>query len=248
LTFLGKKHLPVNPLDKGKYSSTRNLSKDEKRRRIASFIDELPTKMIRKMQKIEHLQEEIFEDQDYECPFAPALCNRSRDIVERRRIPKIQNRYENEWRDRQRRLEQERLDKEKREMELYQSMQIHRPSKRRRYSSAKKSRRNSTFTSNRKKRRTSYARNQEESASPERTLYDTQKEWLDRRDAKILERKMEIADRELMEGDGYTFAPRINRRSSQKIKMSFQDRQEMYKKKKDRNIQKLNQSLDSFSF
>lgn len=52
---LGKKHLPVNPLDRNKFSSARNLSKKQKKKRIARFIENLPNKMIRKMQKIEHL-------------------------------------------------------------------------------------------------------------------------------------------------------------------------------------------------
>jgi hypothetical protein len=42
--------------------------------------------------------------------------------------------------------------------------------------------------------------------------------------------------------------PRINRRSSQKIKMNFFKRQEMYKKKKDQNFEKLNRSVDSYSY
>lgn len=102
--FLERKHLPVNPLDKNKYSSARNLSKEQKKRRIAGFIENLPHKMINKMRNIETLQEEIQEDIDYDCPFAPALCNKSRDIVNRRSLKKIQNRYQDEYREKQRKL------------------------------------------------------------------------------------------------------------------------------------------------
>jgi hypothetical protein len=118
INCVGKKHLPTNPLDK-KYSTGKVLSKTEKKQRIAQFIDELPNKMIRKMKNIESLQEEILEDVDYECPFAPALCNKSRDIVDRRRMKKIQDRYADEHRRKERRLENERIERERKEMELY---------------------------------------------------------------------------------------------------------------------------------
>jgi len=50
------------------------------------------------MKNIENLGLEIEEDIEFDCPFAPALCNKSRDIVERRGMRKIQNRYEEEHR------------------------------------------------------------------------------------------------------------------------------------------------------
>lgn len=239
-------------------------SKDEKKARISRFIEELPNKMIKKMRKIENLQEEIEEDRDYECPFAPALCNKSRDIVDRRRLRKIYDRYEDEHKEKERRLNLERIEKERREMELYQSMQIHRPSNRK-YSSSKRSnrsrsRRNSVsknYTTTKNKRRSrrvslrnsySFMNRGDQFESPRKSIYDTQKEWLDRRNEKILRMQMDNADRELMEGEEYNFIPKINRRSSSRIKMDFFERQQMYKKKKEKNIEKLNRSVDSYSF
>lgn len=90
--------------------------------------------------------------------------------------------------------------------------------------------------------------NGDSSESPKKSIYETQKEWLERRNEKVLQMQMDNADRELMDGENYSFVPKINKRSSKKIKMDFFERQEMYRKKKLRNIKKLNRSVDSYSY
>lgn len=63
--------------------------------------------------------------------------------------------------------------------------------------------------------------------SPERkTPYDTQKEWLEKKNSKILQMRVSYADRELMQEEDYKFAPTVNRKSTSKIKLDFFQRQE----------------------
>lgn len=68
--------------------------------------------------------------------------------------------------------------------------------------------------------------------SPRKSVYDTQKDWLDRKNQKILQMQMDNADQELQETEDYNFIPRINRNSSKKITVDFFERQNMYKSKK----------------
>ena len=58
---------------------------------------------------------------------------------------------------------------------------------------------------------------------------------------------MDKADQQLMEAEEYNFAPRLNHRSNSKIKMTFEERQEMYKKKRESNRKKLYRSVDRYS-
>lgn len=88
---------------------------------------------------LEDLQDEREEDIGYDCPFAPALCNKSRDLYEKSRKPKIYERYESEYKDKKRRLEKQRKEKERREIEKLENMQYHRPENRK-FTTMKKSR------------------------------------------------------------------------------------------------------------
>lgn len=205
------------------------------------------------MKNLENLQGDVHEEVDVYCPFAPALCNKSRDIVDKLKIKKIQDRYEEDFKRKQEKIQKEKLESERKEMLTYQSQQIHRTD---RYSSVKKSesiRNLNSINKNKKSFRKSLNRSRgsdyfgHDSQSPRKNIYESQKEWLEKRDLKILQMQKDSADKELMYGEEYSFVPHINKRSSSRIKMEFFDRQQMYKKNKEEKLDRLNKSTDDMT-
>lgn len=223
----GKKAIPTNPLRNSKTSLKPDLSKEKKKERIEKFIQNLPEKIVSKLKKIEDISDQIDDKYDRDCPFAPALCNKSRDIVEKRRIKPIYERYESDHQKKVDKIQKEKLERERLEIEELRKNQVHRTDQKQ-LNRTNRSSSTANLTSQ-KKSHPGYLRNSKDNSpgSAERkTPYDTQKEWLEKKNSKILQMRMSHADRELMEEEDYKFAPTINKKSASKIKLDFFQRQE----------------------
>ena len=73
----------------------RKNSQPQDRSRVQEYVSIVEDRLVQKMQKMEILADLYEEDLERKCPFAPALCNKSRVMCSRMRIRPIHERYRN---------------------------------------------------------------------------------------------------------------------------------------------------------
>ena len=174
-------------------------------------MNQIENQLNKKYDHIERTKEEdelVLRDT---CTFTPEITNRSRDICDIKGTEPIHMRYEREHRKKERRLEKERQLKQEKVIK-----------------SLKKKPKLNTIPKD----------EDHDGKGEKKDLYKQGKEWLQRRNMKILEIQAEEMERQFEESEKL-YKPRINERSRSTVKMNFIERQKMYQKRRDRNKRSL---------
>lgn len=83
----------------------------------------------------------------------------------------------------------------------------------------------------------------------ETSVYDSNKEWLERRNKKILKMQMDEVNSKFEDEQSKFFKPRINNSSKKRLRGSnFYERQRSYQKKKMEKLKKLDKQKNSYTF
>jgi len=156
---------------------------------------------------------------DNQCPFTPAITNHSRNIVNKKRMKPIHQRYEKEMKQKTERLEFERKMKEKREKRLL-SQTLKKSKKRHK----------------RKRNRDCFV------MTKSRDLYLEGQKSVARKRAKRIEEHARRVENNIREVE-YLFSPKINPKSREYVKASkFEDRQKLFSRRKSRRIRNIKKS------
>lgn len=85
----------VNKKNKKRYSSLKKRRDSSKKKKLdlEYFAGKIEETITRKMRKIEDLTDLENDKMRQECTFAPAICNKSRSMVETKQIKPIYERY-----------------------------------------------------------------------------------------------------------------------------------------------------------
>ena len=144
------------------------------------------------------------------CTFTPEITNRSRNICDVKGTEPIHMRYEREHRQKERKLEKERQRKNEK---IINSLKKPKP-------------------------KTALKDEDQDQHAEKKDLYKQGREWLHRRNMKILEIQAEKMEKNFEQSEKL-YRPRINERSRSSVKLNFSERQKMYKNRRDRNKRSL---------
>lgn len=198
---------------------------------MKQFLKSIEHKLSRKQEKIDYINEMLDEQNEENCPFAPAICNKSREILNRTAYRPIYQRYQKFYE-----KKQENIDKFKRKREK---------KKRKEFQDSKKRKMKEMMKSTRFQEEEEQEENQEE---VKKSLYDSHMEWMDKRNRKVLKMQMSSVDKNFDDEEETYFKPKINKRSSSSVKLSFFERQEQYKKRKVKNMKRIDKKMHQFPF
>lgn len=183
-----------------------------------NFLDRMEDQMIVRLANKEDILDTQDEDFEKNYPFTPAISNQSRLICKMNKQEPIYVRY------------QEYLDEKNKKLE-----EIREEKKRREKAEAK-----TQMATNRKRRRSK--------DDIDRDFYKDNKDWLEKKNRKIKNQVAQKLRREVTDPN-LTFKPRINSRSKDILRdKNFEERQRIYRKKKDKKQLKTIMALPTYKF
>lgn len=165
------------------------------------------------------------EELQTRCPFTPALTNQSREITERNNLKPIHERYQKEIEKKEKKIKKQR-ELKKRIEDIKERKSI------------------KNFTSRNNKRRSSEIKfgfkPKYESAGLARSkdLYKQGKKMIEKRNERIYEEQTKRFEMEFEEDEDF-YKPKINEYSKSVVKSNFEERQKMFKRRKNRNKRQL---------
>jgi hypothetical protein len=76
---------------------------------ISTFVESIPSKINKRLQILEGIQDKVLEEIDTNCPFNPAITNKSRKICEAKGLKSIHLRFTEELAAKQAKIESQKL-------------------------------------------------------------------------------------------------------------------------------------------
>lgn len=189
------------------------------------FLQKIENQLIQKYQKREIMKELKIQEMQNSCPFTPALAIHSREIISKKKLRPIHQRYKTELKKKEKKIKKKR--------ELRKKVEQFRERK-----SMKKFKR--------KKTKSKIGLNQR-GITKSRDLYKQGRELIKKKHAKIYEEQARQIELQFEENEDY-FKPKINEYSKSVVKSDFEERQKMFKRRKIRNKRKLKKRNCSYSF
>lgn len=207
------------------------MSFSEKKEVISNFVHNIPNRIVKRLEILEGIQDRVLDEIDTNCPFNPAISNKSRQIWEKKGFKSIQFRYTDESAAKQAKIEKQKLklqqeiEKSLKKDSIFRTTCIVRDTEDE----------GSFVTKNLFSSFDEHAPRRERSANP--SFYQSQINWLQEKSNKILETQMQIANSELDYID-QSFAPQINQKSRKMVQGSFEQRQEAFESRRQESIKK----------
>ena len=183
----------------------------------------MENQLIEKYTRREKLVEDRINQIEEECPFTPALSNRSRYLTSQRKMKPLHLRYDKELKKKNKKLRQERELKAKREKRQLTVTRGH--------SKLKKPTRSQSI---------------KRTAEKSTDMYKKGKRWMQDKNARIYELQAQVIERNFEEEQNF-YRPRINKKS-QEIVSKFEERQKLFTKRKSRNKRTLSKCANNYSF